>query len=253
MCPWSPTSLCPGRGWPLMIPKMRRTLQGGSRRLNGTLCWWPRDMAGVLGRTAGHPCMVGRAWAIPGIKYQCKFAWKIRASFYILEVWMRASLEQGYTAPPAPQSLNRSAFLPERLTYQDVHQQPALLTLAYTQSLQHWVEKHNLPRNLDFCPLAESVRELWQTVWEFVAISYQDITQNLEVERPETSHPQPKSTIFSWVLAMPVNEQKTVETPLILFPPLLKMRPYGVPPHPLRLSGVTGICWLLPLQWANWT
>ena len=57
-----------------------------------------------------------------------------------------------------------------------------------------------------------------------MAISYQDVTQNLEVERPETSHPQPKMTIFSWVLATLVNEQKTVETPLILFPPLLKMR-----------------------------
>ena len=56
--------------------------------------------------------------------------------------------------------------------------------------------------------------------------------QNLEVERPETSHPQPKMTIFSQVLATPVDKQKTVETPLILFPPLLKMRPYGVPPTP---------------------
>ena len=27
---------------------------------------------------------------------------------------MRASLEQGYTVPPAPQSLNRSAFLPRK-------------------------------------------------------------------------------------------------------------------------------------------
>ena len=75
--------------------------------------------------------------------------------------------------------------------------------------------------------------------------------QNLEVESPETSHPQSEMTIFSWVLAMPVDEQETVEAPLALFPPLLKMRPYGVPPHPLRSSGVTGICWLLPLQWPD--
>ena len=123
---------------------------------------------------------------------------------------MRASPEQGYTTPLAPQSLNRSAYLLERLTYQDVQQQPALLTIAYTQSLQYWAVKHNLPKNPDFCPLAESVRELQQTVREFVTISYQDVMQNLEVESPETSHPQSKTTIFSRVLATPVDEQKTV-------------------------------------------
>ena len=37
--------------------------------------------------------------------------------------------------------------------------------------------------------------------------------QGLEVESPETSHPQSKTTILSWVLATPVNEQRTVETP----------------------------------------
>ena len=46
-----------------------------------------------------------------------------------------------------------------------------------------------------------------------MAISYQDVTQDLEVERPETSHSQPKTTIFSWVLVTPVDEPKTVETP----------------------------------------
>ena len=151
-----------------------------------------------------------------------------------------------YCASGPPQSLNRSAFLPERLTYQ-----PALLTIAYAQCLQHWAEKHNLPQNLDFHPWAESVRELQQTVREFVDINYQEIMQGLEVEKPETSHPQPKTTIFSWVLATPVDEQKTVKTPLVLSLPLLKMRPYGVPPYPLRSSGAIGICWLLPLQWAD--
>ena len=75
--------------------------------------------------------------------------------------------------------------------------------------------------------------------------------QGLEVESPETSHPQSKMTIFSRVLATPVNEQETVETPSHSPYPLLKMRSCGVPPHPLRLSRATGTCWLLPLQWAN--
>ena len=55
---------------------------------------------------------------------------------------------------------------------------------------------------------------------EFVTISYQNVMQNLEVERPETSQPQPKMTIFSQVLATPVDEQKTVETPSCSISPL---------------------------------
>ena len=58
----------------------------------------------------------------------------------------------------------------------------------------------------------ESVRELWQTVQEYVDISYQDIMQDLEMEKPETSCPQLK-TIFSWVLAPPADEQRAVEGP----------------------------------------
>ena len=33
------------------------------------------------------------------------------------------------------------------------------------------------------------------------------------MEKPETSHLQPKMTIFSWVLATPVDEQKAIEAP----------------------------------------
>ena len=133
---------------------------------------------------------------------------------------MRASLEQGSTTPPAPWSLNRSTFLPEKLVYQDMQQQPVLLTIAFTWSLQYWAEKHNLPQNPDFCPLAESVMELQQTVWEFVTISYQDIMQDLEVESPEASHPQSKTNIFSQVLSMLAVDQETVETPSHSISPL---------------------------------
>ena len=51
-------------------------------------------------------------------------------------------------------------------------------------------------------------------------------------ESPETSHPQSKMTIFSWVLATPVNEQETIEAPSHSISPFLKMRSYSVPPHP---------------------
>ena len=52
---------------------------------------WLEFQAGQL----GTPAWWEELGAVPGIKVQCKFAWKIRALFYILEVWMRASLEQG--------------------------------------------------------------------------------------------------------------------------------------------------------------
>ena len=112
----------------------------------------------------GTPTWWGELEAIPGIVDPCKFAWKIHASFYVLEVPSRMSLDQGYSAPPAPRSLNRGAFLPEKLKYQDVRWWPALLTTAYCQCLQHWVEKHNLPKSPDCYPLAESVRELSQAM-----------------------------------------------------------------------------------------
>ena len=186
-----------------------------------------------------------------GIQDRCKFAWKIRASFNVPEVWLRASLERGNTTPLAPQSLNRTTFHLERLAYQDVRQQPSLLTIAYARCLQHWVEKHNLPRNPDFCPWAECVRELQQTVQEYVDISYQDVMQDLEVEKPGTSCPQPKTTIFSWVLAPPADKQRAVEGPPHPVSPKLKMRSYGVPPCPLRSGNAIGTCWLSPLQWAS--
>ena len=254
MHPWSPNTPPPRRRVTFNDPEDEKDPTGeeagcSTEPSTGDIEMWLEFQAQQL----GTPAWWEELGAIPGIKDLCKFAWKIRASFYIPEVQMRASVEQGYTVPPAPQNLNRSAFLPEKLAYQDVQQQLAFLTIAYVWSLQYWAEKCNLPRNLDFHPLVESIRELWQTVQEFVTISHQDVMQGLEVERPETTHPQSKMTIFSQVLSTPVNEQETAEAPSHSIPSLLRRRSYGAPPHSLRSSGVTGICWLLPPQWANWT
>ena len=101
-----------------------------------------------------------------------------------------------------------------------MQQQPALLTIAYTWSLQYWVEKQNLLRNLDFCPLAESVGELQQMVWEFVTISHQDIMQGLKVESPMATQPQLKTAIFSQVLSTLAVNQETVEAPSCSISPL---------------------------------
>ena len=102
--------------------------------------------------------------AVPGIEDRHKFVWKIRVSFYVPEICLRVSLEQVYTAPPAPWVLDRGTFHPKKFAYQDVRQWPILLTIAYARCLQHWAEKNNPPKNPDFCPWAECVRELQQTV-----------------------------------------------------------------------------------------
>ena len=71
-------------------------------------------------RQLGTPILVGRIQSILGIRDLQKFAQKIRASFYIPEVRIRASLEHEYTEPPAPKSLDRNAFLPNELLCQDI-------------------------------------------------------------------------------------------------------------------------------------
>ena len=145
----------------------------------------------------GTPMWWGELEAVPGIANLCIFTRKIRASFYVLEVWSRMFLEEGYSMPPAPQSLNREAYLPGRLTYQDVRQQPVLLTVAYCQCHQHWAEKCNLPGNLDFHPLAESVRELRQAICEFMNITWEDVMEDLKMEEPEGGHWLSPTAIFS--------------------------------------------------------
>ena len=53
------------------------------------------------------------------------------------------------------------------------------------------------------------MRDLWQTVWEFVNITYRDVMQGLEMEKCEGS--RLGTTIFSRVLANPIDEPKVVE------------------------------------------
>ena len=81
----------------------------------------------------GTPAWWSELEAISGVKDLQKLTCKIRASFYIPEVRMRAFLEQEYTVPSAPKCLNRNAFFPDELSYQDVWQQPTLLTVAYAR------------------------------------------------------------------------------------------------------------------------
>ena len=54
----------------------------------------------------GTPTWWGELKAVPGVMDLCRFAWKIWASFHVLEIWFQASPDQGYSAPPATKCLN---------------------------------------------------------------------------------------------------------------------------------------------------
>ena len=60
----------------------------------------------------------------------------------------------------------------------------------------------------DFCPLAESVRELKQAMQEFVSITQEDIMEDLEIEEPEAGYQQSLMTIFRQVLGPPADRQE---------------------------------------------
>ena len=153
----------------------------------------------------GTPTWWMELQAIPCIRDPLKLAQKIRASFYIREVRMRALQEPGYTVPPTPKSLDRNAFLPNDLSYQDVWKKLALLTVAYAQSLQYWAEKQSPPKRQNLHSLAESDIKLWEAVKEYVTFTHWDIIWGLETE--EESH----TTIFSRVLSSSSEDQKVGE------------------------------------------
>ena len=92
-------------------------------------------------------------------------------------------------------------FLPGELSYQDMWQQLFLLTMAYAQGLQYWMERLNPPEDPDFCPLARSVLELRERVKEHVIFTKQDVIQGLGVVNPGATSqwPQPIPTGFGRV------------------------------------------------------
>ena len=121
MHPWSPNEPLPRRRVTFHDPRdekdpAKEEVGYSTEPSIDDLETWLEFLAGKL----GTPTWWEELGAMPVIEDWCKFAQKIRASLYVPEVRFRASLERGYTTPPAPQSLNRSALLLERLTYQDM-------------------------------------------------------------------------------------------------------------------------------------
>ena len=191
----------------------------------------------------GTPTWWTELKAIPGIQDPWKLAQKIRASFYIPKVRMRTLLEPEYTVPPVLRSLDRNAFLPDELSYQDMWQQLALLMIAYARSLQYWAEKQSLPRSQNLCPLAESVIELWEAVKEYVTCNHQDIVQGLGVTHIESPRHEPHTTILAMCCHHKVRNRRSGEQLLMLLPPLPKEIWLSVLPHQPEHRGRTLVCY----------
>ena len=184
---------------------------------------WLEHQVGQL----GTPTWWRELEAIPDIKDPCKFARKIWASFYVPEVWSWMNPGQPFSMPPAPRNLNRGAFHPKRLEYQDVRQRPTLLTMAYCRCLQHWAEKHYPPMSPEARPLAKSMRELQLAVGKFMHIRARDILEGLNMNQPKKVDQPPFTTLFSRVLSSPVDKQDAMLVPKETHQPNVVLRLWG--------------------------
>ena len=165
------------------------------RNIKVWLDWWAHQL--------DMPHWWAELAAIPDVENPKRLAKKICASFSILAVRCEAFLGQGHTMPPAPKCLTRGRFLPDDPSYQDVQQQPLLLTVAYAQVLQYWVEKVRPPALLDYCPLVMSIVELMQHVKGHITFYKWDIFLNLGRITLET---------VSWDTAIPQGDPITQPT-----------------------------------------
>ena len=76
--------------------------------------------------------------------------------------------------------LTKGRFIPNDPSYQDVWQQPLLMTMAYAWALQYWAEQVRLPVHPDYHPLAMSILEVMGQVRRHITFYKLDIFWNLE-------------------------------------------------------------------------
>ena len=150
---------------------------------------------------------------------------------------MRASLDQQYTMPPAPKCLSRNTFIPNELSYQDVHQQLTLLMITYAWGLQYCAEKFNPPRSPDLHPLVGSIVELREAVQEHVTFSHWDVVQGLGVIHLGSISQWPQTTLFNHVLRPPVEGQNFAEATTSTTPSTAEEDMTECIPLPPRIRG----------------
>ena len=144
------------------------------------------SVAGLVSLPDGYPTLVGGTHHHSQGGGSKEAGPKICASFSIPDVRCETFLGQQYTMPPAPRCLTRGRFIPNDPFYQDIQQQPLLMTVAYAQALQYWAGQIRLPVHSDYHPLAMSIVELMWQVRGHITFYTWDIFWNLERVSPET-------------------------------------------------------------------
>ena len=91
-----------------------------------------------------------------------------------------AWVENDHQAPPALPCLCRRNFLPlpnSIFACQDIWELQQERTVAYTQALQFWVEKADLPTGGKPCHLVGSIVELWEEMKCYISFSDEECIQ----------------------------------------------------------------------------
>ena len=73
-------------------------------------------------------------------------------------------------------------------------------------------KKLNPPRSLDLHPLAGSMVELRDTIWEHVTFDHSDVIYGLGMIHLGSTSQWPQTTLFSHILSLPVERQDFMET-----------------------------------------
>ena len=141
--------------------------------------------------------------AIPQAEDPWKLTRKVQTSFEIPQVRCKAlQTRNNNSAPLAAKCINRKAFLPVPdpvKPCQDYREGQPWKTLAYTQALQYWVEKANLPSPGGMYLLVRFVQELRWAMRLFTTFSdcavLEGMTSNLGT--PEEQATQPDTPLKS--------------------------------------------------------
>ena len=123
--------------------------------------------------------------------------------------------------------------------------------VAYARGLQYWVKKFNLLESPDLCPLAGSIVELRETLWEHVTFTNWDVLQGLGQSTLELQASDPKPPCLAGYCHHWSRDRILWKPPPTPLPPLLMRMKLDVPPHHLEQKEKTGTWWsLLPL-WSS--
>ena len=82
------------------------------------------------------------------------------------------NVENYYLAPLAPKCLHWKDFLlllDPMFPCQDIQEEQLEKTIAYTQALQYWVEKSNLPKLGQPCPLARCILKFREMMEQYIS------------------------------------------------------------------------------------